>query len=114
MITNLPRRFVSLYSISIEVERASRTCDWVGIRPYGGQRRPVGHVQVAGPVSGWRYGGRYGRVVPTRTANRPADRRSKRRTRVRFRSRDGRIQDVPDFRFVAPFEPTGDQPQAIE
>src|SRR5207342_3083772 len=32
-----------------------------------------------------------------------------------FRSSNGgRIDSVPDFRLVAPFEPTGDQPQAID
>src|SRR4026207_759061 len=114
MITNLPRRFVSLYSISIEVESASRTCDRCGTRPEDGQRRPGGHVHVAGAVSRRGYGGRYGRVVPRRTANRPGGVLRQGRTPVRFRSRSGRIPIVPDFKFVAPFQPTGDQPQAIE
>src|SRR5215211_1764386 len=54
MITNLPRRLVSLYSISMEIERASRGCNaatrgsaggWIGVdRKHG---CPVGHGLVA-------------------------------------------------------------------
>jgi intein/homing endonuclease/DNA-binding XRE family transcriptional regulator len=37
-----------------------------------------------------------------------------RRTPVRYLGRAGKLGRVPDFHLVAPFEPTGDQPTAIE
>src|SRR5206468_12639554 len=68
MITNLPRRVLSLYSISIEVERASRAATSAGHGRIAGSAARSTTFLVARPVSGWGYRGRYGRVVPRCTA----------------------------------------------
>src|SRR5689334_4312213 len=110
MITNLPRRFVSLYSISIE-GRASLPDLRRGRDTAGRLAAPPGWATFSGGASiGMRVPGSIW-AGGTSTHRQPSGCDAQnRRTRVRFRSGDGRLADVPDFRFVAPFEPTGDQP----
>src|SRR5688572_14916006 len=116
MMTNFPRRFESLYSISIEVEQCLPGCGQRGIGSAGGEC-PLATVwrppQSLDGGTGVDMGGWYQNAPPSvRPLRTPWSRRA---TNARSVSIAGWYDSaVPEFKFVAPFEPTGDQPQAIE
>ena len=107
-----PRRDGSLYSIS------TATClpSWrPSCRPRCRARPALSEAPAASPDRGRSRGSsRVSCGAGQRPMARWSHARSTRRTYVRNSLSRGSIRDVPDFRLVAPFEPTGDQPAAIE